>query len=189
MPQQSKAPVLSGKFIILHTIDITDADLTIFKRYSQYVVKYDFNVEGLAVIENLIFDYLFLDLRDAQARKYYDTSDTANYNIIIYCSFVEKFDAYIENLGGNNTLFEFPQPAHYKSQFDLALLTVPIDAPNSTCLSCLIYGYGFFNFIKEKAIDYIWGKLKEFLVTKVVALLAMISPKIAYITPVIIAIV
>lgn len=138
------------KFIIVHTVDIPDADLNTFKRYSQNVVKYDYNVEGSVVIDNLIFDYLFLDLRDAQARKYFDNNNLTNYNIIIYCSFIEKFDAYIEHLGGNNILSEFPQPFHYKSQFDSALLTVPTDAPNSTCLSCINYGSSFLDSLKKK---------------------------------------
>ena len=137
------------RYVIVHTCDIPDADMSTFQRYSQNVVKYSYDIEGSVVIDNLIFDYLFLDLRDAQARKYFDNNDLTNYNIIIYCSFIEKFDAYIENLGGHNILNEFPQAFHYKSQFDSALLTKPTDAPNHSCLSCINYASSFLASLKK----------------------------------------
>jgi hypothetical protein len=143
-------PEPNGKrFVIIHTVDIKKADLNLFRRYSQNVIKYDYNVEGNVIIDNLVFDYLFLDLRNIQARRYYDNNDTTNYNVICFCSFIEMYDAYIESLGATNILSSWPDEAHYKSQFDSALLTIPTDAPNNAICSCINYAGSFLASLKR----------------------------------------
>lgn len=142
------APPNNKRFVIIHTTDVTDDDMSKFESYGK-VVKYDFNVENNVAIDNLIFDYLFLDLNDAHARRYYDNADLTNYNVVAFIHLVEKFDSYIENLGAVNILSDIPPRFHYKSQFDTALLQTVTDAP-SKCLSTLNFCTSFFSALQKR---------------------------------------
>ena len=97
------------KYVIIHTVDISKEDMKIFKSYGQVII-YNYNVEGNIPVSNLAsFDYLFIDLRDRKSRLYYDSNDLNNCNIILYISVIEQFDSYIESLGANNILIDFPE--------------------------------------------------------------------------------
>ena len=146
-PEQ-RIPVNNKRFVIIHTVEIPEDDLTTFQSYGN-VVNYDYAVEGNINIDNLLFDYLFIDLRNKQSRAYFDTSDLNNYNVICYISFVEEFDSYIENLGANNILCKFPPKQHYKASYDAALLVQNTDAP-SKCLSCINYAGSFLGSLRKQ---------------------------------------
>ena len=136
------------RFVIIHTTDIPEDDMSNFQNYGK-VVSYDFHVENNVVIDNLVFDYLFLDLNDKNARRYYDNADLTNYNVVAYISLVEKFDSYIENLGAQNILSTFPPRFHYKAQYDSALLQTVTDAP-SKCLSTFNFLTSFFLALRRR---------------------------------------
>jgi hypothetical protein len=137
----------ANRYVIVHTKEISADDLATFQGYGT-VVQYDYNVEGNILIDNLIFDYLFLDLTDAKSRQYFDCSNLTNYNVVGYISFIEQFDSYIESLNCNNVLTEFPQKTHFKSAFDIALLQKSTSSPNK-CLSAVNFLGSFLGSLKK----------------------------------------
>lgn len=142
-PPQPVAPN-DKKYVIIHTVDIPKEDMKNFKSFGSVIV-YNYNVEGNIPVSNLsAFDYLFLDLRDHKSRLYYDSNDLTNYNVVLYISVIEQYDAYIESLEANNILVDFPEKLHYKASYDLALLQKPTNAPSNGCISCVNFGYSFF---------------------------------------------
>jgi len=138
------------RYVILHTCDVSSDDLSTFQGYGK-VVQYEASVEGNIAIYNLLFDYLFIDLRVASARLYYDNSSLANYNVICYIHFVEKFDSYIESLGAQNILSELPPKQHFKSTFDSLLLQQNTASP-SKCLSCINFGMSFLQSLRASGV-------------------------------------
>ena len=138
------------RFVIIHTVDLKESDVDVFRAFGQ-VVTYDFKVEAHIPIDNLQFDYLFLDLRNKQSRQYYDLADLQEYNVIGYISFIEKFDSYVDSLGCANTLTSFPPRTHYKSSYDLALLQSSTDSPNK-CLSIINFAGSFLGSLKKTTL-------------------------------------
>ena len=138
------------RFVIVHTVDIPADDLVNFQGYGT-VVQYDYNVEAQIHIDNLVFDYLMINLRDKQSRSYFDLSDLSNYNVIGYISFVEQFDSYVESLGCSNVLTTFPAKTHFKALYDTALLQTTTDSP-SKCLSVINYLGSFLGSLKKTQI-------------------------------------
>jgi len=134
-------------FIILHTIDIKPQDLDNLKSYGK-VVKYEQAVEGSMFISSLVFDYLCLDLRLKADRTYFDAQDTSACNVICYISLIECFDAYIENLGVQNIITEFPSRQHLAGDFNALMLKQATDEP-SKCLSCITFTSNYLSSLKK----------------------------------------
>ena len=144
-----EAPVAPNnkRFVIVHTKDISKEDLANFQSYGQ-VVEYDFNVEANIAIDNLVFDYLFINLHDKKSRIYFDMANLENYNLIAYISFIETHDNYVDVLGAQNVLTSFPSRVHFKASFDTALLQTSTSAP-STCLSLINFASSFLGSLKR----------------------------------------
>ena len=149
-PAPSVPLVPIKKIVILHTIDIPSADLANFQSYGS-VVLYDVSVEGKTAIDQLIFDYLFLDLRNQSDRAYYDCSDLSNYSVVCYCSFIEVYDSFIESLGATVVLTAFPQRSHYVSDFNASLLVSPTPSP-SKCISLINFLNSFLASLRASSV-------------------------------------
>jgi hypothetical protein len=142
------APINNKRFVIIHTVEIPKEDIKTFQAYGR-VVKYSYEIENNISLDNLLFDYMFIDMNDKNGRRYYDNSDTTNYNVIAYISFLEKFDSYVYNLEAQNVLSAFPPRVHYKEMFDASLLQTVTDAP-SKCLSVVNFLSSFFSSLAKK---------------------------------------
>ena len=141
----------SKRYVIIHTTAIPAVDLANFQSYG-VVCEYKQEIEGSIGVDNLQFDYLFINLKTKAGRQYFDNSNLDNYNVIAYISFLEKYDAFIENLGANYIMSSFPAKQHYKSSFDSLLVQGdPTGAPNA-CLSCLNYGSSFLGSLKASGV-------------------------------------
>jgi len=138
------------RFVIVHTVDVPDTDLLSFQNQGK-VVQYNVSVEGLGSIDSLLFDYLFIDLRVAPSRSYFDSQNLTNYSVVAYVSFIEIFDAYIESLGANNIISSFPAPTHFKSDWDASLLASATPSPNK-CLSLVNYLSSFLASLKASSV-------------------------------------
>ena len=123
-------------------------DLDTLKSYGR-CVEYDVKVEGNMDISTLQFDYLLLDLRVKEDRVYFDSQKIVNMNVICLISLLEKFDAFIDNLGCDNVITELPSKQHFRSDFDSLLLKKATESP-SKCLSVINFGMNFFGSLKEK---------------------------------------
>ena len=148
LPAPDLQPVNEKRFIILHTVDIKHDDLALFNSYG-IAIQYNAKSESLYNVDSLIFNYLFLDLRKQEDRKYYDLNNFNNYNVIVYCAFYEVFDNYIESLDCANIITKFGERVHYKNMFDASLLQKPLVAP-STCLSIINYVSNFLVNLKKQ---------------------------------------
>lgn len=148
LPADSHLPS-SKRFVILHTIPISEQDLANFRGHGK-VVQYNYAIESTHNVDLLQFDYLFIDLCDQASRAYYDSQNLSNYNVICYCHNLEQFDRYIESLEVSNVLTEFPLPTHFKNSFDASLLKNSTPAPNNRCLSALNYGCSFLDSVKKQ---------------------------------------
>ena len=135
------------RIIILHTVNIPSKDLAILKDYGKVCI-YDASVESGIPIKDLIFDYLLLDLNDKNHRKYYDRNDTTNYNVVVYISFLERFDTLVDSLESQNILVKFPERCHHKEDYDRLLLSKPSTAPNK-CLSTINFCSSFLDSLKK----------------------------------------
>lgn len=141
-------PINNKRFVIIHTVEIPEEDLKTFQSYGK-VVMYNYEIENNISLDNLLFDYMFIDMNCRNGRRYYDNSDTTNYNVVAYISFLEKFDNYIYNLDAQNVLSAFPPRVHYKEMFDASLLQTVTDAP-SKCLSVINFCSSFFSSLSKK---------------------------------------
>jgi hypothetical protein len=135
------------QMIILHTIDIKPADLETLKSYGKVVI-YDCNVEMKMPLSSLVFSYLLLDLRKKADRVYLDSQDTSAYNVIVYISIIEKFDAFIENLGCNNIITKWPPRCHLQGDWNNLLLKQCTAGP-SKCLSCFTFASNYLTSLKK----------------------------------------
>ena len=140
------SPVVQ-KFIILHTIDIERDNLDLLSSYGK-CISYDVSVEGHRNLEELTFDYLCIDLRNKTDRRYFDSQDTSQYNVICYISKIEQFDKLIDDLGCNNIITSFPKRQHYQGDYNKALLSGKTGKP-SKCLSFINFATSFFSSLKK----------------------------------------
>ena len=142
------AAPMPKRFIILHTVEIPSKDLDLLREYGKVCV-YDASVESQIPIKDLKFDYLILNLNDKAHRRYYDGNDTTDYNVVVFISFLEQFDAFVDGLEAQNKLTDFPERCHHKEDYDRLLLAKPSDAPNK-CLSGINFCSSFLESLKKR---------------------------------------
>ena len=150
--QPPNSPVNSSvkRFVVIHTKDIDDADFQKFSSQGK-AVKYNVLVESNNNIDVLNFDYLFIDLRVATSRSYFDAQDVSNYNVVAYIDFFEKFDSYTEELEANNVLSTFPPATHFKAAWDASLLQQPTASPTK-CLSVINFAMNFLKSLGNSSV-------------------------------------
>ena len=150
VPPNSPVNNSTKRFVVIHTKDIDDVDFQKFSSQGK-AVKYDVLVESNNNIDVLIFDYLFIDLRVATSRAYFDAQDVSNYNVVAYIDFFEKFDSYTEELQANNVLSTFPPATHFKAAWDASLLQQPTSSPTK-CLSVINFAMNFLKSLGNSSV-------------------------------------
>lgn len=135
------------QMIILHTVDIKPTDMDTLKSYGKVVI-YDATVEMNMPLSSLVFSYLLLDLRKKADRIYLDSQDTSACNVIVFISVIEKFDAFIENLGCNNIITKWPPRCHLQGDWNALLLKQSTAGP-SKCLSCFTFASNYLGSLKK----------------------------------------
>ena len=119
------------KFIIIHSKDVSDTDISLLKEYGKVII-FDPMVYMNIPIQNLIFDYILLDLRRKEDRYYLQQIDESLYeqlHIVSLCYTFEKFDDIHEEIGVKNIISKMPPKQAFKADFDRLLLQKKLGKP------------------------------------------------------------
>lgn len=127
----------ADRFILVTTKDLEKEEIDLLKEYGR-VILFDSKVYMNISIQRLTFDYFVLDIRKSDDRHYLmqiDKQYMDMYNVISFCHFFQKEDAFHEEVGVDNILTKLPIKQAFKNDFDRLLLQKRITKPQAA-LSC-----------------------------------------------------
>lgn len=133
-------------FIIVLSRDISDEELHLLREYGK-VVTFDHLVYTNIPIKSIDFDYLLIDLRKSEHRRYLQQIPVLlleTYNMISLCHSIQKHEDYHQELGVDNVLSKLPPRQAFKPDFDMLLLQRKISKPNAG-VSCIKSVFRLFN--------------------------------------------
>lgn len=121
------------RYIIVSTKNLEKKDKEIFESFGRLIV-YDERYVNLKY-EDLEFDYLYVDIREKVNRYNLASQNIEKFNVVIYCSFYEKIEDFIEQLkkktcNNSNIVTSIPSKCISKEHFDNALLVEKLSSPS-----------------------------------------------------------
>lgn len=128
------------KVIIAYAKDLSGEDKLRLKEYGK-VLDWDSHLINLP-FSGLDCDYLLVDVRNKAARIELAKQDLKTFEIVSYVSWVQKAEAFIEQLGAK-VITSFPKKSINKEDFDSQLFNDKISSPSLAgalfrlALSCL----------------------------------------------------
>jgi hypothetical protein len=134
------SPWSHEKFIILHTRDLERDELDLIGRYGK-ILPFEPKVYSHLQPSEFSdqFDYLFIDLRVSQNRRYYERVDKSGFKLLCLVHFFEKESNFVESLGSEVIVkTKLPPIQVFKKDFDALLLARTLCAPNRL-LSCVSF--------------------------------------------------
>lgn len=121
------------RFIVVHSKDISREDKDEFQTYGR-VVFWDGRYQNMKYTD-IEFDYLFVDIRDKQARYNLASQNLEVYNVVLYVSWYEKIEEFIEQIMSKtkdnaNVITSVPNKCISKEHFNRSLLTEKLSSPS-----------------------------------------------------------
>lgn len=126
-----------NRFIIAHSTHVSDEEIALLREYGKVLV-FDPSVYLNIPIHKLEFDYILLDLRRKEDRRYFQNIEhdaLTQFHVVSYCYSFEKDEDFHEDLGSINIITKFPDRQAFKADFDRLLLQKKIAKPRAA-LSC-----------------------------------------------------
>lgn len=115
------------KVIIAYAKDLSGEDKLRLKEYGK-VLDWDSHLINLP-FSGLDCDYLLVDVRNKAARIELAKQDLKTFEIVSYVSWVQKAEAFIEQLGAK-VITSFPKKSINKEDFDSQLFNDKISSPS-----------------------------------------------------------
>lgn len=116
------------RIIVVHTKDIEAEELALFQFHGK-CVRWDDRWMNIPLMSLPEWDYLFVDVREKNARSMLGLADTSKYNIIAYIPFYHKGEKFIDQLEAV-ALTKFPLRAISKEDFNRQLLNEKLQSPS-----------------------------------------------------------
>jgi hypothetical protein len=126
--QEEKEEVPKSKILVVHSKDVSSEEYSLFKFHGRYL-KWDDRFMNLDFAKLPTHDYLFVDMRDKNARYALGSVNYMEYSVVCYVPFYHKSEKFIDQLSAI-ALTSFPLRAVSKEDFDRQLLNEKIRAPS-----------------------------------------------------------
>jgi hypothetical protein len=117
-----------SKILIVYSKDVSAEELALFKFHGRYL-KWDDRYMNIALEKLPPHDYLFVDMRDRNARYALNAVNYVDYSVVCYVPFYHKGEKFIDQLSAIATT-KFPLRAVSKEDFDRQLLNEKLQAPS-----------------------------------------------------------
>lgn len=116
------------RLIIVHTKDIEAEEMLLFQFHGK-CIRWDDRYMNIPLSALPAWDYLFVDVRDKNARSMLGLTDTSKYGVIAYVPFYHKGEKFIDQLSAV-ALTKFPLRAISKEDFNHQLLNEKLQSPS-----------------------------------------------------------
>lgn len=127
LPEAPHAPE-HGKILVVHSKDVSPEELRLFKSWGRILV-WDARYINLALDKLPDHDYLFVDMREKDARYALGSVSVSGYRTIAYVPWYHKSESFIHQLA-SMALTKFPLRAVSKEDFDRQLTCEKIHSPS-----------------------------------------------------------
>jgi hypothetical protein len=125
---EEKEEVPKSKIMIVHSKDVSKEELALFKFHGRYL-QWGSQYVNIPFEKLPPHDYLFVDMREKDARHALGSVNYAEYSTVCFVPFYHKSEKFIEKLSAV-ALTSFPLRAISKEDFDRQLLNEKLRAPS-----------------------------------------------------------
>jgi hypothetical protein len=126
--KEEKDEVPKSKILVVHSKDVSSEELALFKFHGRYL-KWDDRFMNIEFDKLPPHDYLFLDMREKNARHALGAVNHLEYSVVCYVPWYHKSEKFIEQLSAIATS-KFPLRAVSKEDFDRQLLNERLQSPS-----------------------------------------------------------
>lgn len=120
--------VPKSKILVVHSKDVSKEELSLFKFHGRYL-QWGSQYVNIPFEKLPPHDYLFVDMRERDARHALGSVNYAEYSTVCFVPFYHKSEKFIEKLSAV-ALTSFPLRAISKEDFDRQLLNEKLRAPS-----------------------------------------------------------
>lgn len=125
---EEKEEVPKSKILVVHSKDVSKEELSLFKFHGRYL-QWDDRFINIDFDKLPPHDYLFVDMRERNARHALGSVNHLQYSVVCYVPFYHKGEKFIEQLSAIATS-KFPLRAVSKEDFDRQLLNERLQSPS-----------------------------------------------------------
>jgi hypothetical protein len=126
--KEEKEEVPKSRILVVHSKDVSSEELALFKFHGRYL-KWDDRYMNIDFAKLPPHDYLFVDMRERNARYALGAVNHLEYSVVCYVPFYHKSEKFIDQLSAI-ALTSFPLRAISKADFDRQLLCQKIKSPS-----------------------------------------------------------
>lgn len=116
------------KILVVHSKDVSPEELALFKFHGRYLI-WDDRYMNIPFEKLPYHDYLFVDMREKNARYALGSVNLMDYGVVCYVPWFHKGEKFIDQLEAI-ALTKFPLRAVSKEDFDRQLLNSKLETPS-----------------------------------------------------------
>jgi hypothetical protein len=125
---EEKVEVPKSKILVVHSKDVSKEELSLFKFHGRYL-QWDDRYMNIDFEKLPPHDYLFVDMRQKNARHALSAVNHMEYSTVCYVPWYHKSEKFIDQLSAIATS-KFPLRAVSKEDFDRQLLNERLQSPS-----------------------------------------------------------
>jgi len=126
--KEEKEEIPKSKILVVHSKDVSKEELSLFKFHGRYL-QWDDRYMNIDFVKLPPHDYLFVDMREKNARHALGAVNHMEYSSVCYVPWYHKSEKFIEQLSAIATT-KFPLRAVSKEDFDRQLLNERLQSPS-----------------------------------------------------------
>ena len=126
--KEEKEEIPKSKILVVHSKDVSSEELALFKFHGRYL-KWDDRYMNIDFGQLPPHDYLFVDMREKNARYALGAVNHMEYSVVCYVPWFHKGEKFIDQLSAIATT-KFPLRAVSKEDFDRQLLNEKLRSPS-----------------------------------------------------------
>jgi len=126
--KEEKEEIPKSKILVVHSKDVSKEELSLFKFHGKYL-QWDDRYMNIDFDKLPPHDYLFVDMRERNARHALGAVNHMEYSVVCYVPWYHKSEKFIDQLSAIATS-KFPLRAVSKEDFDRQLLNERLQSPS-----------------------------------------------------------
>ena len=126
--KEQKEEHVAKKILVVHSKDVSPEELALFKFHGRYLI-WDDRYMNIPFEKLPHHDYLFVDMRQKNARYALGSVNLMDYGVVCYVPWFHRGQSFIDQLSAI-ALTKFPIRAISKEDFDRQLLSEKLQAPS-----------------------------------------------------------
>jgi hypothetical protein len=126
--KEEKEEIPKSKILVVHSKDVSKEELALFKFHGRYL-QWDDRYMNIDFEKLPPHDYLFVDMREKNARHALGAVNHLEYSVVCYVPWYHKGEKFIDQLSAIATS-KFPLRAVSKEDFDRQLLNERLQSPS-----------------------------------------------------------